>query len=146
MKRQLKPACPRNEQICLIIPGGGRSAMSSTFSLSTSIPLLEMIWPITKSSCTWCGSSPNSKSNLSICIVEEPMRGCGDTVQMWAQRQRSHPCIPSNSISTISVHQKMRWLLKSPLGVWLIKWWFWLNDDFKSHLIFWWILNRHLIY
>jgi len=35
----------------------------------------------------------------------------------------------------------MRWLLKSPLGMWLIKLWFWSNCDVKSRFIFEWILK-----
>jgi hypothetical protein len=35
------------------------------------------------------------------------------------------------------VSQKMRWFLKSPLGLWLIIIKFWSNSDFKNHLIFW---------
>jgi hypothetical protein len=50
----------------------------------------------------------------------------------------------SNSNSTLSVHKKMRWLLKSPfdLNHHLIN--HMLNDDFKSHFIFWWTLNVYV--
>jgi len=50
----------------------------------------------------------------------------------------------SNSINTLSVKKKMRWFLKLPLNMWLINWWFWSNDDFKSHIFIWWTFIWHL--
>jgi hypothetical protein len=48
----------------------------------------------------------------------------------------SYPC-PS------CIPLKMRWLLKSPLGLWLIKIEFWSHNDFKSHIIFRGTQERH---
>jgi hypothetical protein len=41
----------------------------------------------------------------------------------------------SNTISHSCVSQKMMWLLKSPLSLWLIIIKFWSNGDFKNHII-----------
>jgi len=39
MKRQSKPACPRKLRIPFTFVGGGSFSMTSTFALSTSMPL-----------------------------------------------------------------------------------------------------------